>query len=220
MSRLAVLGVFAVLALLIAGTSPDWNVGLSGCLAGPCEVGGGASGVSFVSALLLIGFLWRYPQKTGHSAPHPPVGIVERSAAIVVDFFVVVFAVSPLLALPSLVAEWVVTGEFKWRFSRDAPLGRDVALEMASAFAMQASLFFYLLLHAQAGRETVGQYIVGFRLEADPASDRPPSYITHFLLAAWGLGLWPIAVYMALKRDDRAFWWHKWARTRVVRVVH
>ena len=109
--------------------------------------------------------------------------------------------VAPIGALPTLIAEYHFTGTFQWAFEREFERPPDTILILPVALGIFVAMFFYFYLHPKRNRQTLGQYVLGYRVIAA----RQPlgaSYGVRALLSFVGLCAWPISVILAL-RDER-----------------
>lgn len=190
----------------------------STCINDHCYVSAAASPLALVMSIVLMAFAAFYRQAPQTSAYGPPVSIVEGFSAFFIDFFVVMAAIVPISTLPLLFAEANATGNFRWAFERDFARPTDAVMALPSALTIFAFLYAYFYVHPVIGRQTVGQYIMGFRVEGVPGIGKKPAFGLNVLLGYIGLCLWPVSVYLALNRKDKAFWWNLRTGTQIVRV--
>lgn len=210
----------ALVAILVASFAADPLQGFnSTCVNDRCFVYASTSPMGLISSGALIAFVTLYRQKAGAPMHLDPIKIWERSAAFFIDFFVVGSATSPIATLPILLTEADATGHFRWSFERDFSRAADSTLLVPAVLSMFAALFAYFYIHALIGRRTVGQYLFGFRVEGVPRTGKKPAFGLNLLLGYIGLCAWPVSVYLAAKRQDKAFWWNLRTRTQLVRVV-
>ena len=175
---------------------------------------------AIVASLCLWAFLPFYPQRPGRPyLANDPVKMWERATAFHVDFAVSFIALLPVLVLPALWGEAWATGEFQWAIQRDYFRTSDIVLVHIHILALFVLNFGYFYAHAVLGRRTLGQYLLGYRLEGLPDDDRPPAYALNTLLGFVGLMVWPVSLGLAAGREDKAGWWNLRSRTRLVRVV-
>jgi len=144
------------------------------------------------------------------------VRIWERFAAFCIDYLIVFVISLTFSILPALLIESMTTGSFQWSFYRD--FLRPTDWLFVPAFLMiVAILFAYFYIHPVIGWGTIGQRIFGYRLEAVAGSAKHP-FGYNIFLAFVGLCAWPISLYLAAKREDKAFWWNLRTGIRAVRV--
>lgn len=208
--------VAIVVAMFATGPRQGFN---SSCINDQCYMSASTSALALAMSMVLTAFAIFYPQAPQTSVYGPPVSIVERFSAFFIDFFVVMAAIVPTATLPVLFAEANATGIFRWAFERDFARPTDAALAFPSVLTIIALLYAYFYIHPVIGRQTVGQYIMGFRVEGVPGIGKKPAVGLSVLLGYIGLCVWPVSVYLALNRKDKAFWWNLRTGTQVVRVV-
>lgn len=218
MSRTWVFCVLAAMLVAVFSISPHQGLN-STCINDHCYVSASASLLALIASPIMTAFVIFYPQEATTGVRVEPVKIWERFVAFVIDFLVVVSTASPIAALPILLAEARATGHFQWSFERDFLRPSDLALVFPAVLSMFVALFAYFYIHPVIGRQTVGQYLLGLRVEGVPGTGRKPAFALNVLLGYIGLCAWPISVYLAAKRQDKAFWWNLRTRTRVIRVV-
>lgn len=82
-----------------------------------------------------------------------------------------------------------------------------------------AGLFYYFYGRLRANRQTLGQYVLGYRIVNVTAAKGTPRHARRVLLSFFGLCMWPISIVVALIDRDKAFWWDAVTQTRAVRTV-
>jgi uncharacterized RDD family membrane protein YckC len=92
-----------------------------------------------------------------------------------------------------------------------------MALIFPAAIGVFVAMYFYFSLHPKNNRQTMGQYVLGYRVVAAD-SGTPPAYRARALLSFLGLCMWPVSLTMALLNERKAFWWDAASKTKVVRV--
>jgi hypothetical protein len=118
--------------------------------------------------------------------------------------------------MPLLIAEGHFTREFHWAFERRFTRPTDGVFLLPGAFSGFLLLLVYFYWHPRAGRQTVGQYVLSYRVLAAEAAK--PKYGLRALLAFIGLCIWPVSLVLALLTPGKVFWWDKATNSRVVRV--
>ncbi|MES1156859.1 MAG: RDD family protein [Alphaproteobacteria bacterium] len=219
MRRIWVFAALAAILIVNFGASPHEGFN-STCVNDQCYMSASSSLVSLIASAILAVFTVFYPQKAGESERTEPVKIKERFAAFLIDFFIVISAGGPVATLPILLTEAKAVGRFQWSFERDFSRPTDYVLAVPGVFFMFGLLFVYFYVHLLIGRQTVGQYLLGYRVEGAPSVEgKKPAWGLSVLLGYVGLCVWPISVYLAAKREDKAFWWNLQTDTRLVRTA-
>lgn len=103
------------------------------------------------------------------------VGVWRRLGAFFIDFVLVLIVISPIAALPLLIAEASYTGAFEWSFLRKFARPSDGFFVLPAVFASFTALYFYFFLHPLKDKQTVGAYILDFKVVA--ATDVGPKPI-------------------------------------------
>lgn len=214
MGRAWVLLVVTALLVTIGASPPHVEFNSS-----PDYMKVSTSVASLAASFVLIAFMALFPQKTGTAAHAEPVKIWERAIAFHIDYAVALLAVLPVVKVPMLLAEAVATGALQWSFERNFLRPIDYASILLEGLLGLAFVFGYFYVHSVAGRRSIGQYLLGFRVEGVPGADERPAFGLNVLLACIGLSAWPVSIYYAAKRRDKAFWWNLCTRTRLVRVI-
>lgn len=210
----------ALVAILVMSLASGPQQGInSSCINAQCSVHASTSLIGLLASAAMMIFVVWYPQKAGTPASFPPVTISERFAAFFVDFLTVLLAVTPMATLPLLLSEADATGSFRFSFERDFSRPADATFAFLGSVFVFMGLFAYFYIHAVTGRQTVGQYLLGYRVVGFPGSSDKPAFGLNVLLGFFGLCAWPVSVYFAAKRQDKAFWWNLRTRTQLVRLV-
>lgn len=217
MSRLV---VFAVVlgAFLISSWSAGESIGASSaCENTTCVMTASSSLISIVLSIALATFALTYRQRAAPPDDARVVGVWRRFGAFVLDFSAVVLVVSSIGAVPMLVAEGHFTGQFQWSFTREFTRPTDTMIVLPVALGCFLALFVYFYMHARIGRQTLGQYVLGYRVTASSA-DVQPAYGQRVVLSFVGLCIWPISVIMAVRKPSKDFWWDSATNSKVARL--
>ena len=218
MGRLLTFG-FVLGALVLSASLSRDQVGLSSsCVNDECVVGGSSSAGSLIISLAIVAFLFLRPNQPVAIDTNGVVGVWRRLVAFYIDFVVVLLAIVPIAAVPLLIAEAGHTGAFEWSFVREFARPGDELFVLPGIFASFAALYFYFFLQPSTGRQTVGEYLLGFKVIAATDIGSGPLYGARPITAFIGLCTWPISVYFALRTPDKTFWWDTRSRTRAVMV--
>ena len=213
------LALAIMLTLFFASTrGAGGHVGATSvCENSNCYTEASASLISLVLGVITGLFALLCPRQEMVANPAKPVGIFQRFGAFLLDIMVVMAAFTPALTFPILYFEAQATGAFAWSFSRDFARATDVLALMPGILLAQISLVAYFYFHATKNRQTIGQYILGYSVL--PEVGAVPNYLARTIYAVIGMCLWPISIYMAARRLDRAFWWDGASGTFVQRVA-
>ena len=217
MSRLIVFVVVAVSFAVISWSSPGNFGAESRCVNSECMVSAGSSPLALLVALVLLALFLFYPRHRQQITSQSIVGVFRRFGAFFLDFAAIMLVASPVAAIPTLVAEYFYTGSFQWNFEREFGRPTDVLLIIPAVLGVFTALYLYFSLHPKHQRQTLGQYVFGLLVVATSDSLHA-SFGKRVLLSFIGLCAWPVSVVMALRNQDKAFWWDAATNTRVVRV--
>lgn len=220
MRRITVFLILAGVFFLITTLSSGNVIGASSkCVDGACSVNASSSPEDVILAIGLVLFSIIYPQLEGVADEKRVVGVWRRFGAFVVDYAAVLAAIAPIAALPVLLAEAHHTGHFRWSFSRNFARPDDWNNFLIPLAVIFVILFSYFYLHARIGRQTLGQYVLGYRVVKAAEADARPLYALRVILSFIGLCWWPVSVLFALFKPNKTFWWDTLSGTRAVRVV-
>jgi hypothetical protein len=134
------------------------------CVNADCQVNA-SSGFAFltISATLLgLVLVFKLPPAADLARLGKPAGYVRRFLAFFVDFFAMITIMGSLSALAMLLAEYGHTGSWSWSFERDYARWSDW-FAVPISLGIFAVLYFYYSRAADAGRQTFGQFLFGFR---------------------------------------------------------
>lgn len=178
----------------------------SECVNHDCVVSAAASPASIVGALILLVFVSFYRQAPFEKSPIA-VGVWRRFGAFFLDYALTLFILSPVYTLPILIGEASHVGNFSWSFEREFSRPSDTAFLLPGIFATFVGILFYFYIHLRMSRQTVGQYVFGYRIVDGSLKNGSPAYVKRVLLAPIGLCAWPVSVIFALRNPTKAFWW-------------
>ena len=211
---LTVVGAF----ILSASLSGDHIGASSSCVNDECIVGASSSLGSVVISIAIIGMLIFSPKLKTEVDPTRIVGVWRRLGAFYIDFLLVLLAIAPITVLPMLIAEAGHTGDFQWSFTRKFARPNDTIFVLPAVLLTFAALYFYFFYHPWKRKQTVGEYILGFKIIAESDRGLGPSFGLRPMISFIGLCAWPISLFFALRKDDKRFWWDTESRTRAVIV--
>lgn len=207
--------VLAVMVLPSGGYSAETVNGVS-------KVVGHLSPLAFpvsIAAWLFLLFRGRLVDPVDDSGT---VFVWKRFSAILIDGLYPVFLLVPWLVTPFLFIEADATGQFAWSFERNYRRSSDLWIFFAQLPLVAALLFYYVYLHLLKDRQTIGQLAMGYRIvfEPDPSGKTSKQRKRmHLFLSYIGLCTWPISLWLASQRDDKAFWWEWQTSARAVPVT-
>lgn len=155
----------------------------------------GSSLPAVLAGILMIPFVFLYKPKGTPLISSKPVSMWCRILAFIIDFTMALAIISPILAVPDLLVEWHETGAFAWSFTRQFPRESDSVVSSISIFLCFAWYLIYLAIPITKNRQTLGQYIIGFRIS--DASGRKVTVKRAVLRNVYGfivISLWIITV--------------------------
>lgn len=219
MNRISVFILVLAVAFLITWASGGSVQVNSTCENSECLVSASSSWVSILLSIGLILFLVFYPQQTNLLDESKSVGVWRRFGAFFLDFLTVLMIITPISVLPILIAEGIYTGQFQWSFEREFSRQSDATYIMPGLILAFVVLYYYFYKHIRLNRQTVGQFILGYRVTDVRETNSGPKYVMRVFLSFIGLCVWPISVILFLLNRDKAFWWDNATNTKVFRVI-
>lgn len=113
MGKLSTFG-FVIGTLFVSASLSGGFVGASSsCANNQCVVGGSSSAGSVIVSLVIVAFLFLRPNQPTVVDTNGVVGVWRRLRAFFIDFLLVLLVISPIAALPLLIAEASYTGAFE-----------------------------------------------------------------------------------------------------------
>lgn len=208
-NRYVLLAGLVLLFFLSGGSTSN-----SSCVNGRCFVEVSQSPTALPAGIMIALAALFWPRKSSQNTIRRPVLILRRLGAFVLDFAIVLAALSPFLGLTMLYLEAQATGEFAWSFTRGFSRPSDWQVMVPGILLIQASVVAYFYLHNVLNRQTAGKLIFGYALVSD--DDKRPSYVAATVLSVIGMCIWPISLYLAARRADKMFWWDKTSNTKTI----
>jgi RDD family len=142
-----------------------------------------------------------------------PVRIWRRATAAIIDWYVAGFSIIAAfgLALMALTHAWPEAA---------GNLPSHPLLRAALVTIVGSAFFSYFWLHPKFGRATLGQYIMGYRIESDPDPDVPPHHFMRTLVALFAAGSWHLWGWFVKYEDTQQgrYWWDRIGQTHAVFV--
>ena len=195
-------------AFFLSASLSGESIGSSySCKGDECVVSGSSSlGSVLISLGIIVFLLARSDQSKGVNLS-AVVGVWRRLGAFYIDFALVLLVVAPIATLPLLIAEASHSGGFEWSFIRKYARPSDGLLAHSAVFATFGALYLYFFYHPLKEKQTVGEYILGYKIVAEPSSGLSPSFGLRPIVSFIGLCALPASLYFALRKDDKRFWW-------------
>lgn len=148
-----------------------------------------------------------------------PVRIWRRGVAFWVDMITGSVIVGTILGLMGQVLTLIIprTAQFSF-YETDGQL--VVEYLVAANLLVLAALASFFWLHAKLGRPTIGQYIMGYRIENDPDPDNPPRRLLGMFAGLLAGSSWHIWGWFVKYEDTQKgnYWWDRIGRTHAVFV--
>ena len=162
MNRYLVLAL-VIGAFFLASWASGGSVGAtSACENDKCIVSASTSLLSILVAGGLLVFLFFYRQQATEIDRKNTVGVWRRFGAFYLDFMFVLMALAPLAAIPMIVAEAGITGQFQWSFEREFSRPSDSGYLLPGIFCIFLGLYYYFYKHGQLNKPTIGQYVLNY----------------------------------------------------------
>ncbi|MDD2335944.1 MAG: RDD family protein [Geobacteraceae bacterium] len=124
----------------------------------------GTSLIALVVSPFLIALLTAYKPKGKRETSGAIVSLWRRFCAFIIDFYIALLPASAILAIPAILVEWHHTDIFVLKFSREFSRATDVLAAIAPTLLGFAWLLFYFSYPITKGKQTIGQYIMGYRI--------------------------------------------------------
>lgn len=200
--------IFVIALLFFFGSFSPYGAGFtSECSNGNCEVAARGSLHGIFAGLAIGVLVWLMPRKKTESWATEPVGVFRRLSAVYINMAVILFTLTNIVVLPILLVEAEYTGEFQWNFERDFSRDWDFLLTGAGVLFLFAAMFYHYYRSLIVGRPTIGQYLMGYRIVRNGGPWTRTTAMKRMGHTLLNLCAWPIAVFMALKNEKKAFWW-------------
>lgn len=197
-----VLALVCLIGLIYLGSmAPGAGFRVS-CVNGNCIAAASTSWVLSALAPVALGLIILLPRPlAAHlQASGKRAGYWRRFVALLLDYSLLGAVFAPLALIP-LLLEWHATGEFSWSFYREFARPTDWAT-LPVVLALFAIIYFYYDRASRAGRQTVGQFILGYRVSLSHRNWRTPIGAAYGLFAY--LGIMPRFMVRFVQRANRA----------------
>lgn len=214
MHRILVFFIAAILFYVVTNFSGG-NVGVSSeCINDTCSVTASTSLLSIGFGIVFIVFAVMFPRAKRNDC-EKLAGVWRRFGAFLIDFIVIILALSPILALPAIITEYTYTNEFLWSFQREFSRSTDNAVIIPSAFILLVGLVYYFYKFTLLSKPTIGQYILGYRIIVFSTNMSKSVAFKRVGLSMLGMCAWPIAIIHGLIKK-RVFWWDSGSGSRAI----
>lgn len=141
--------------------------------------------------------------------------MVRRFSAFLIDFFVVVAVLTPLVSLAPLTVEAFRTGTFVWAFERNYMVPSDWIIAISLFFVMLTLLMLYFALPIAKDRQTIGDYLMRLKVVPDQSAQVVDFGWRHAIRRAFLLCcIWPL-LSLLVRRKDGTTWLDRRSNSRV-----
>ncbi|MDP3460032.1 MAG: RDD family protein [Hyphomonas sp.] len=167
----------------------------------------------FVLGVLFAIIAFLLPRAKPQHGLDRPVRIWRRATALVIDWYIAGFSILAAYGLGGIALSWI-----RPEAAGNLPLH---PLLTAAMITIGVSAFFsYFWLHPKFGRATLGQYILGYRIESDPDPNIPPHHFVRTVMATVAACSWHLWVWFVNDRTTPpgTYWWDRIGQTRAVFV--
>lgn len=216
MKRAWVLAIIVGL-LILQIASGSSNVMTDRCVNGTCEIVAQTSPWAIMAAVACLAVVIFHRPLASSPAPEQKVRLRSRVAAFFIDIFAGFSIVGPLSALPMVLYVALASGSFWWGARISGPNVWEHLFAVVLVLGAVLGLFVYFYAPQARGRRTLGQYVMGYRVER--IEGRTVNYVVLGLLTFVGVCAWPVSMVLALLRPDREFWWSLKSGVRAVRLA-
>lgn len=118
--------------------------------------------------LPIIGiFFLKWPQKNVTPFEGKKVGVLRRFFGFFIDMTTVIMVILPVAVIFMLILEYIATGYWQWRFERESFRWWTDIPSLFAILCVFSSLFYYRRWHFNRSFQTIGQYLMGYKLVKD-----------------------------------------------------
>ena len=161
-------------------------------------------------------FLTAWPRPVLPTVPGQHPRLARRTVALLIDLLHLDLLARLCLVGLGLGVEALATGQWQWSWTRDTLQARDFVAPIGT-MAVMAFILFRTVRALRQGRQTAGQYVMGFRVV--PSGTGKPNYAKRIGIGLLGYGLWPLTLLLALRQRERnegIYDWDDVSNTRAV----
>ena len=183
-------------------------------------VRGGSDPILLLWAAATIPFLVRVVNRDMRSETIGSASWTRRLAAFVIDFYIAMLCVSPIIALIPLAAEANRTGRLSWFFERNYTVSSDWYLGVPMVLFAMVLVACYFAVPISKRTQTVGCYLLGLKVVSTKSEDERIGLsrgLKRVFLGFIGLCSWPFVWVLGRGKDDST-WYDRSTGFRVVRV--
>ena len=193
----------------------DGSIGVSQkCFNDECFLRASTSILSIIFSVIFSICLFFIPRKKFTYNSELIVRSRRRISAFIIDFVILLVCATPISALPMILMEYSYTDNLAWSFQRDFVRSTDSSIMFPTMLFIFTLLFYYFYKHLMLNKQTVGQYVLGYRIKfKDDVIDKS-SVIFRLIYSYFGLCIWPLSWIFAMF-NDRVYWWDKTSNTSV-----
>ena len=166
------------------------------------EVSAGSHPAVIAWAMLVACFYILLQKKSARAPAVAPASMTRRALSFLIDFFILVMAVSSVTAIIPLAIEAHRVGHFEWSFARNFEVPTD-SINTPLTFLFLIAFFLYAVYPLTKGKQTIGDYTM--RIKVLPPFGVEGKFtwsdaIKRTCYSLAGACLWP---YTLLEKVDR-----------------
>jgi RDD family len=143
----------------------------------------------------LFAFLFRSKNQPLHYIPRVPLW--RRLISFYIDIIIALAIAVPFDILLILLVESFYTGKFSWQFQRQGVRDYDATFGIFATFLTMGWFLFYLSYPIAKGRQTIGHFIMRYRIANKQSSISLTKATWHSVLGFLVLCVWIISVPLA-----------------------
>lgn len=211
------LAVLAVI-LFVGFVSEPFDLGMSMQRSnGSYAFTAGTHPASLALSLIISGLYFLLMYASSPNAGKPLSGVFRRFVAFLLDFYLAMMAISPVVGLLPIITEWKRSGSFQWNFERTTPAPADTWLLWAGFVFSVSALSFYYAFPIVRRRPSPGACITGYQiLPDDGVTINARTALLRTLLGFIAASSAYLAPFVARDRKKGKFWLDRVFGTRAV----
>jgi uncharacterized RDD family membrane protein YckC len=156
-----------------------------------------SSPIALIGAISLALFAFLFRSKNEPLKYTPRVPLWRRLISLHIDALIAMAIAVPFDVLLMLLVESLYTGKFSWQFERKGAREYDVSVGIFSVFLTMGWFLFYLSYPIAKGRQTIGHFIMGYRIANKQSALSLTKAMWHNILGLFVLCVWIVAVPLA-----------------------
>jgi len=163
---------------------------------------------SVISAVALVFLVLFYPRPMRDCSISRHISLSRRLVAFILDFGVVLGSCIPIIVMFELIIESYHAGVFSWSYRRDYLRMTDTVSGLMTIFIFWM-LFKYFASIPANGRQTVGQYICGYKIVPQLGIKKANPFGWRAFYGFFALCWWPFtALVPSLNTPvNGQYWW-------------